>query len=124
LASAALTGEGQVQRRFRLTRSDDISRARKSGKSYADPLLVLVAQANGRAQVRVGVVAGKTVGGAVQRNRAKRLLRAAMQSLVSSVAPGWDLILIARPPLVSSDMFHAREVLLTLLRRAELIAPS
>jgi ribonuclease P protein component len=124
LASAALTGEGQVQRRFRLTRSDDISRARKSGKSYADPLLVLVAQANGRAQVRVGVVAGKTVGGAVQRNRAKRLLRAAMQSLVSSVAPGWDLILIARPPLVSSDVFHAREVLLTLLRRAELIAPS
>ncbi len=85
---------------------------------------MLVAQANGRAQVRVGVVAGKTVGGAVQRNRAKRLLRAAMQSLVSSVAPGWDLILIARPPLVSSDMFHAREVLLTLLRRAELIAPS
>jgi ribonuclease P protein component len=124
LASAALTGEGQVQRRFRLTRSDDISRARKSGKSYADALLVLVAQANGRAQVRVGVVAGKTVGGAVQRNRAKRLLRAAMQSLVSSVAPGWDLILIARPPLVSSDVFHAREVLLTLLRRAELIAPS
>jgi ribonuclease P protein component len=124
LASAALTGEGQVQRRFRLTRSDDISRARKFGKSYADPLLVLVAHANGRAQVRVGVVAGKTVGAAVKRNRAKRLLRAAMQSLVSSVAPGWDLILIARPPLVSSDVFHAREVLLTLLRRAELIAPS
>jgi len=124
LASAALTGEGQVQRRFRLTRSDDMARVRRSGKSYADPLVVLVAQANGRAQVRVGVVAGRTVGVAVKRNRAKRLLRAAMETLIASVTPGWDLILIARAPLVSTDMFHAREALIGLLRRAELIQPS
>ncbi len=113
-----------MQRRFRLTRSEDLSRVRRSGKSYAHPLLVMVADSNDRDASRVAVVAGRTVGVAVKRNRAKRLLRAAMQSLIASVAPGWDLVLIARPPLVQSDMFEAREALLTLLRRAQLIVPS
>jgi hypothetical protein len=47
-----------------------------------------------------------------------------MRMLIPSVASGWDLILIARPPLVSSDLFEVREALLTLLRRAELIFPA
>ncbi len=113
-----------MQRRFRLTRSEDLSRVRRSGKSYAHPLLVMVADSNDRHDSRVAVVAGRTVGVAVKRNRAKRLLRAAMQSLIASVAPGWDLVLIARPPLVQSDMYEAREALLSLLRRAQLIVPS
>ncbi len=119
-----------MQRRFRLTRSEDITRVRKSGKAYAHPFMVLRAEANDQAKVRVAVVAGKSVGGAVERNRAKRLLRAAMQTLIASIHvgdaghPGWDLILIARAPLVKSDMYEVREVLLTLLRRAELIPSS
>jgi ribonuclease P protein component len=71
----------------------------------------------------VGVAASRTVGGAVRRNRAKRLLRAAMHSLIGSIAPGWDIILIARPALVDSDSFAVREILLTLLRRAQLVLP-
>ncbi len=124
MASLGLTGEEQVQRRFRLTRSEDVQRVRKSGKSYAHRLVVLVAQANDQAQVRLAVIAGKAIGGAVQRNRAKRLLRAAMQSLIDSVTPGWDLILIARAPLLACDMFEVREALVTLLRRAELTPTS
>ena len=72
----------------------------------------------------MGVAAGRTVGGAVKRNRAKRLLREAMRTLIPSLAVGWDLILIARPPLARSDLFEVREALLTLLRRAELIFPA
>ncbi len=113
-----------MQRRYRLTRTEDVSRVRRSGKSYAHPLVVLMTQANERGGVHVAVVAGRTVGAAVKRNRAKRLLRAAMQSLIASVIPGWDLVLVARPPLVTCDMFEAREALLTLLRRAELLTPS
>lgn len=111
-----------MQRTFRLKRSEDFARVRQSGKSYAHPLVVLVAQPNDRTQLQVGVVAGKAVGGAVQRNRAKRLLRAAMQSLIASVTPGWDLVLIGRAPILKADMFEVREALLILLRRANLIA--
>jgi ribonuclease P protein component len=97
---------------------------RRFGKSYAHPLVVLVAQANQGVEVRVGVAAGRTVGSAVKRNRAKRLLREAMRNLIPSVASGWDVILIARPALASSTLTETREALLTVLRRAELISLS
>jgi ribonuclease P protein component len=113
-----------VQRKFRLTRSEDFKRVRRFGKSYAHPLVVLVTRANEEAKVRVGVAAGRTVGTAVKRNRAKRLLREAMRILIPSLASGWDLILIARPALASSTLAETREALLTLLRRADLVSLS
>ncbi|HEX5943558.1 MAG TPA: hypothetical protein VFY66_14840, partial [Anaerolineales bacterium] len=35
-----------MQRKFRLTRSEDFKRVRRSGKSYAHPLVVLIVQAH------------------------------------------------------------------------------
>lgn len=113
-----------MQRKFRLTRSEDFKRVRQSGKSYAHPLVVLIAQANDEMKVRVGVAAGRTVGTAVKRNRAKRLMREAMRPLIPSIASGWDLILIARPGLASSTLADARQALLTVLRRAQLLSLS
>ena len=113
-----------MQRRFRLTRSEDFKRVRRLGKSYAHPLLVLVVLANDDEKVRVGVAAGRTVGWAVKRNRAKRLMRAAMQPLLPSLASGWDLVLIARSGLVSASLTQTQDALLAVLRRAKLLLPS
>lgn len=113
-----------MQRKFRLTRSEDFKRVRRLGKSYAHPLLVLVVQTNEDEKVRVGVAAGRTVGSAVKRNRAKRLLRAAMRPLLPSLASGWDLVLIARSGLTSASLQQTRDALQTVLRRAKLIYPS
>ena len=113
-----------MRQRFRLTRAEDFQRVRRFGKSYAHPLVVLVVQANDGTELHVGMAASRMVGGAVKRNRAKRLLRAAMQSVITSVAPGWDIVLVARPALVDSDSFEVREALLTLLRRAQLVLPA
>ncbi|MBI5842432.1 MAG: ribonuclease P protein component [Chloroflexi bacterium] len=110
-----------MQSKFRLTRSEDFKRVRRNGKSYAHPLVVLVTQASETPHVRVGVAAGKTTGTAVHRNRAKRLLREAMRPLLPSLASGWDLILIARPALVSASLEETCNALLTVLRRAKLI---
>jgi ribonuclease P protein component len=109
-----------VQRRFRLRRSGDFERVRRTGRKHVHPLVVLIASANEMAQLHVGVVAGRTVGTAVERNRAKRLLRSAMQSLTGSLQSGWDLVLIARPATPASNYFEVREALVGLLRRAEL----
>jgi ribonuclease P protein component len=113
-----------VQRRFRLTRSEDFKRVRRFGKSYAHPLVVLAAQAADHAQVRVGLAAGRAVGTAVHRNRAKRLLREALRPLLPSLTPGWDLILIARPGLASATLAEACQALEALLRRARLLSPT
>jgi ribonuclease P protein component len=125
-----------VQRRFRLTRSEDFKRVRRSGKSYAHPLVVLIVLKSGKSggpRVRVGVAAGRTVGTAVKRNRAKRLLREAMRTLIPDIAlrlrstqdnaSGLDLLLIARPGLSSASLDDVREALLTLLPRARITTP-
>lgn len=119
-----------MQKRFRLSRSEDFKRVRRSGKSYAHPLVVLVAQASEtKEHLKVGVAAGKTTGTAVHRNRAKRLLREAMRTLIPSInlqlsqenASGWDLILIARPALVTATLADTRSALMNVLRRAKLL---
>lgn len=119
-----------MQKRFRLSRSEDFKRVRRSGKSYAHPLVVLVTQASETKQhLKVGVTAGKTTGTAVHRNRAKRLLREAMRTLIPSIhmrlsqdnASGWDLILIARPALVTATLADTRSALMNVLRRAKLL---
>ncbi len=111
-----------MQRRFRLTRSEEFKRVRRSGKSYAHPLLVLVVQPCDEHQLHVGVAASRGIGTAVKRNRAKRLLREAMRTVLPSLATGWDILLIARPPLLSCHTSEVREALLTLARRADLTA--
>jgi ribonuclease P protein component len=111
----------QVKRRFRLTRSTDIKRVRRAGKSYAHPLIVLYALESDQATVRVGVSAGRTVGNAVKRNRAKRLLRAAMNEFLPRTAPGSDLLLVARPPLPESNLQQTCTALANLLERAGLL---
>ena len=112
-----------MQRRFRLSRSEDFKRVRRTGKSYAHPLVVLVTKESDRKtnQLRVGVAAGKTVGTAVDRNRAKRLLREAMRPLLPSLASGWDLILIARPALVTATQADTHSALANVLRRAKIL---
>jgi ribonuclease P protein component len=110
-----------LQRKFRLTRSEDFKRVRRSGKSYAHPLVVLIVQTHDQRRVKVGVAAGRTVGTAVHRNRAKRLLREAMRTLLPNIASNLDLILIARPGLVTATLEETRQALLNLLGRAQIL---
>ena len=112
-----------MQRKFRLTRSEDFKRVRRSGKSYAHPLVVLIVQTHDQPRVKIGVAAGRTVGTAVTRNRAKRLLREAMRPLIPNIVSGLDLILIARPGLVSATLEETRRALLNLLQRAQILTP-
>ncbi|MBA4380033.1 MAG: ribonuclease P protein component [Anaerolinea sp.] len=116
--------EARVKRRFRLTRSADFQGVRRSGKSYAHPLVVLFVLASDAPAVRVGVAAGLRVGNAVRRNRAKRLLRAAMQNVHRKIVPGFDLLLIARQPLPFANLSQTQEALSALLTRAGLLSPT
>lgn len=113
-----------MQRNFRLTRSEDFKRVRRSGKSYAHPLVVLIVQTHEQPRLKIGVAAGRTVGTAVHRNRAKRLLREAMRTLIPNIASSLDLILIARPGLVTATLEETRQALLNLLRRAQIYTPT
>jgi ribonuclease P protein component len=83
--------------------------------------MVLVVCSNEIDALRIGVVAGRVVGNAVRRNRAKRLLRQAMLPYLTLIPPGWDILLISRQPLAAASFERAQEVLATLLGRSKIL---
>ncbi len=109
-----------MKRKFRLTRSTDIKRVRRFGKSYAHPLVVLFVFAAQGTGVRVGVVAGRAVGNAVVRNRAKRRLRACVDGLLPRLLPGWDVLLLARKPIATADFQSIQSAVKSVFERADL----
>ncbi len=110
-----------MNNRFRLTRSTEFKRVRRLGKSYAHPLLILLALPNNLDHPRVGVAASKSVGGAVQRNRAKRLLRAAIIPLLPEITTGYDLVLLARKPILALKSQMVQAALIESLKRANIL---
>ena len=110
-----------MKRRFRLTKSNDIKRVRRLGKSYAHPLIVLIAHPNQRDRSRFTVTAGRSVGKAVKRNRAKRWMREALRPLIPQIKSGWDIIIVARRPIADANFQNSQKALHTLLNRAQLI---
>jgi ribonuclease P protein component len=110
-----------VKRKFRLRSSTDFERVRRSGKSYAHPLVVLITAPNDLDYVRIGVAAGRSIGSAVKRNRAKRVLRCCADRWLGELRPGWDLIFLARKPLVDAIFQDSSLAVEQVIRRAHLI---
>ena len=72
--------------------------------------------------VRVGIICGKRVGGAVVRNRARRRLREAVRALLPRVPGAWDILLVIRPPGADATVAEFVYALEELLRRRGLLA--
>ncbi|MGO8905347.1 MAG: ribonuclease P protein component [Solirubrobacteraceae bacterium] len=84
--------------RGRLSRSVEFERVYRQGRSTANRHLVLYAFPNPSTEgPRLGLSVSRKVGGAVERNRVKRLLREAFAHVEAELAPGQDLVLVARP---------------------------
>ena len=112
-----------MKRGFRLRKSAEIKRVRRHGKSTTHSFVKLVALPNQGFGLRVGVTAGKPIGGAVVRNRAKRVLRAAIQPLLPLIRPDHDIMLLARPGIRDAGSSEVQQVLTGLLKKAGLLEP-
>ena len=87
------------QGRGRLSRSAEFERVYRQGRSIANRHLVLYTFPNeSSSRPRLGLSVSRKVGGAVQRNRVKRLLREAFAHAESHLAGGQDVVVVARPP--------------------------
>ena len=79
-----------------LTRNNEFARAYSRGKSFVHPQLVLYVNKNRVGHTRVGITATKKIGNAVVRNRARRVLRAALCAVMPLDIGGYDIVLVAR----------------------------
>ena len=87
-------------KRSRLTRSSDFQRVYRQGSSTASRFLVVHYFAQpARGEPRLGLSVSKKLGGAVVRNRVKRLLRETFRECAARLPANYDYVLIARPQL-------------------------
>lgn len=108
-----------MERKNRLNHTLDIQRVRRHGKSIAHPFFVLIYYRDKSVDhAPVGVIASKAVGGAVERNRAKRVLRSAADELHENIQPDCLVLLLARQELLDHDTPEITELLASQLKKA------
>ena len=105
-----------MQRRNRLSRSRDFDTVYRRGQSASTRYLVLhwfPRDEDLEGTPRLGLAVPRSVGSAVVRNRAKRLLREAWRELLETVPAGHDYVLAARAGFAEPAEARGREWLLT-----------
>jgi ribonuclease P protein component len=123
-----------MRRAQRVRSPRDFQRVRAQGRRVSGKLLTLgyvaqVAQGGQDASslpqfTRIGFSVSRRVGGAVVRNRVKRRLREVMRRRLAGIAPGYDLVVTARPDAASASVETLDQEIGALLARARLLIPS
>jgi ribonuclease P protein component len=109
----------------RLRTRAEFDRVFRRGFRLDGRLFLVLAAPNGRVEDRLGLAVSRRVGGAVERNRARRLLRESFRRLGPGDRGGLDLVVVARPDIVSrtqAEVDHELRVRIRRLPRASGVA--
>lgn len=112
----------RLNRASRLAQSRDFARVRRQGQRLV--LGCLIANWNrlpDGAAPKLGVVTSKKIGGAVQRSRARRLLRESFRQHQHEFAQPVELVLVARNSIAGKKFADVEKDFLAALNRAKLL---
>ena len=108
----------------RLKQQGEFARARAQGRRLICGCLIAnVLPRPGGPAARLGVVTGKSVGNAVARNRARRLMRESFRLHQHDLAGPVDLVLVARPSIAGKKLAEVERDFLRVLRQARIGGP-
>ena len=79
-----------------ITSNRDFQRIYRRGKSFVSPALVTYVLKTKNNNLRIGITTSKKVGKAVNRNRSRRLIRAAFYHIGADLSAPYDIIFVAR----------------------------
>ena len=102
---------------IKLKENYSFRRAYKKGKALVSPYFVIYAVKTRRG-VRLGITAGKKLGCAVKRNRAKRVITAAFRVCLPNIPSGYDFVIVARTRILDIKSTAAAATIKSLLRSA------
>jgi ribonuclease P protein component len=112
----------RLGRSSRLAQNRDFSRVRQNGQRLVLGCLIANwCRLPEGAQPKLGVVTSKKIGGAVERNRARRLLRESFRLHQHELAQPVELVLVARNSIAGKDFGGVERDVLAALRRANLL---
>ena len=113
-----------MRKKHRLRANADFERVRRRGRTLLHPLLVLSTLPNGLEHNRFGFAVGRRLGKAVRRSRIKRRMREAVRLRMQrgEMSAGWDVVLIARRPIVGATFDQVDRAIGLLLRRAGMLS--
>lgn len=101
----------------RLRTRAQFDRVFRRGARLDGRVFTLLVAVNGRTLDRLGLAVSRRVGGAVVRNRARRLLRESFRRLVPEGRPALDLVVLAKPEIATLTLAEIDRELRARLRR-------
>jgi len=96
----------------------DFAALTERGTMRSHPLLATRVLRTDLGTTRFGLATSRALGSAVVRNRVRRRLREAIRAMASQLRPGWDVLIVARPALVTADHRAMVGTLTRLLQRS------
>lgn len=94
---------GEIMRAYtKLKQNWEFHRAYNRGISLVLPECVLYVVKGKKSALRLGITAGKKIGTAVSRNRAKRVITAAFDECAPHIPTGYDCVVVARTRILNT----------------------
>ena len=112
----------RLSRHQRLRRTRDFQDTYNQGRRWVGPNMVLWLRSGENACLRLGVVASRKVGGAVQRAKAKRKLREAFRRNRKYMQGEVDVVLVARRGILMTPFSNVNEEMMTLAKQAGIVS--
>ena len=104
-----------------LKANTDFRRAYMRGKSYTNPALVVYVIKNRAGICRMGITTSKKIGNAVQRNRARRVIREAFYQIDQPLHGSYDIVFVARTKTVRKKSTEIYQAMVPMLRKAGIL---
>ena len=107
-----------------LNHNGDFRRIYSKGSSYANPALVMYFMKNRAGICRIGITSSKKIGNAVERNKSRRLVRAAFRNIYKeyySDLCGIDFIFVCRVKTRYKKSTEIEKIMLSQLKEAGIL---